>query len=113
MKRFLIVIAFLISALSYSCAQSAEVTGIVRDDVGAVQPRATVQVRRAGPYVRVATTDAKGQFQITQLPSGNYEFRVTATCFKMYKKPLILESRSKVTLDVKLTRAGTSCVGID
>src|ERR1700690_2813014 len=112
MKRFLIVIAFLISALSYSWAQSAEVTGIVRDDVGAAQPHARVQIRRAGPYVRVASTDVKGQFHFAQLPSGDYEFRVTATCFKTYKKPLMLESRSKVTLDVKLTRAGTSCVGI-
>jgi hypothetical protein len=113
MKRFLLVIAVLISALPYSRAQSAEVTGIVRDDVGAVQPHAAVQMRRAGPYERVASTDVKGQFQFAQLPAGSYEFRVTAACFKIYKKSLILDSNSKLALEVTLTRAGTTCTGID
>jgi hypothetical protein len=113
MKRFLLVMSFLMATLSYSCAQSAEVTGIIRDDVGAVQPRAGVKLRGAGAYKRVLKTDTRGQHQLEQLPAGKYEFSVTATCFKVYKKAPTLESTSKVELDVKLTRAGTSCVGID
>ncbi len=113
MKRLLILTAFLIYGLPHLCAQSAEVIGVVMDDLGAVQPHAAVQIRRAGPYERVAKTDAQGKFQLAQLPAGSYEFRVTATCFKIYKKALTLESRSKVTLDVTLTRAGTTCTGID
>jgi hypothetical protein len=113
MKHFLIVISLLVAALPYLNAQSAQVAGVVRDDLGAVQPRAGVQLLSSGRNKHVLKTDVNGQYQFDQLPAGSYEFSVTATCFKVYKKTLTLESTSMVTLDVKLTRAGTSCVGID
>lgn len=83
MKRSLVflVSAFLaISALSVSAfAQGGGVKGKVRGQNGKGIANATITARQDGKDIKAATSDAKGEFTMTGLSAGKYNFAIDAS----------------------------------
>src|SRR2546425_1766093 len=84
--------------------------GTVVDSSGAVIPAATVQIRNiATGQTRTQESDASGQFQIRELPSGSYRLTVTREGFSTYDNPNISISLGSVSnLIVQLSPASVA-----
>ena len=76
------------------------ITGTVVDAQGAVMPGATVTVlNEATSAPRVAVSDARGDFQVTNLPAGQYTVRVEVPSFRTYeRKNVVLSSSERVSV---------------
>jgi len=72
--RATLVAAFLILLPVSALAQQGQIAGTVRDAQGALMPGVLVEVTSPAliEKVRSATTDASGQYRITNLPVGTY-----------------------------------------
>src|SRR6185295_15098882 len=69
------------SALSQT-SNTGTVTGVVKDEKGAVVPGATVKLINVGTNAeRTASTSAEGVYEISQLVPGTYKLEVQATGF--------------------------------
>src|SRR6266850_636314 len=69
---------------------NGNLSGTVVDSSGAVIPAATAQIRNiATGQSRTADSDASGQFQIRELPSGSYHLTITHQGFSTYDIPNI------------------------
>jgi plastocyanin len=77
--------AFCRIAMGQSTTQGG-ITGTVYDPTGAVVPGATVSVVNNGTNAeRTATSDASGNFRVTNLQPATYTVTVTVTGFQTYK----------------------------
>ncbi len=85
-------------------------SGTVMDTGGAVVPGAAVQIHNvATGQSRTLESDANGQFQIRELPSGVYRLSITREGFAPYENPAIVISVGSVSnLILKLSPAGVS-----
>ncbi|MSO30844.1 MAG: carboxypeptidase regulatory-like domain-containing protein, partial [Acidobacteria bacterium] len=89
MKRFLLVfsvsvVILLISSSAWAQA-TAQMTGTVRDDSGAVLPGVTVTVTQTDTGVtRTVVTEGSGSYVIQNLPTGPYKLEVSLQGFKTY-----------------------------
>src|SRR4051794_2034439 len=92
-----IVAGILLFAPALAHAQ-ATLAGVVRDASEAVLPGVTVEVSSGSliEKLRTATTDATGQYRLTQLPPGSYSMTVTLTGFTTVKRDGIEVSGSGV-----------------
>ena len=81
-----------------------EITGTVIDLSGAVVPGATVEARMIGmAAVRKAKTNPEGQFNMSGLPAGRYEIRVSSPGFRIAAiSDLKLQPRDRAVLSAKL-----------
>src|SRR5580765_8816174 len=81
----LVTVLFLTSP---ALAQDAGITGVVKDNSGAVLPGATVTA--ASPALieqqRTAITDGDGRYSITQLRPGTYSVTFTLEGFSTIKR---------------------------
>ena len=69
------------SATSLS-ANSGTIAGLVRDAAGMPQMGALIQVLLPGAdSYRIALTDSRGRYRLTDIPPGTYEIRATAALF--------------------------------
>jgi hypothetical protein len=69
-------------------AAQATLSGVVRDNTGAVLPGVTVDAS-SGALIeksRVAVTDGSGQYRITELPPGTYTLTFTLQGFSVVKR---------------------------
>src|SRR5258706_6217442 len=90
-------------------SDTAVLFGVVKDPSGATVPGVKVQLRneaRGAP--RELVGDDKGLFYFTLLPTGNYEFTVEASGFKLYRDSHIRiqvaqVGRINVTLEIGTT----------
>ena len=84
--------------------------GTVVDSSGAVVPGAAVQIHNTDTgHSRTLESDANGQFQIRELPSGVYRLSITREGFAPYANPAIVVSVGSVSnLTLKLSPAGVS-----
>ena len=78
-----LLVLFPVAALA-----QAAITGVVKDTSGGVLPGVTVEV--ASPVliekVRSATTDATGQYRVTDLRPGSYSVTISVAGFKTVKR---------------------------
>src|ERR1051325_12126781 len=66
---------------------TGDITGRVTDALGNIVPNASVSAHNIGTgLTRTATTDAAGEFTLTQLPAGKYDVTVEGARFS--KTPL-------------------------
>ena len=98
---------FSVNLLAQMSRVNGNLFGTVTDSSGAVIPDAIVQVRNiATGQSRIQESDATGQFQIRELPSGNYHVTVTHQGFSTYDNPNISISVGSVSnLIVQLSPA--------
>jgi hypothetical protein len=76
------------------------ITGTVVDVQGAVMPGATVTiVNEATSAPRVVVSDARGDFQVTNLQAGQYTVRVEVPSFRTYeRKNVVLSASERVSV---------------
>jgi len=86
------------------------ISGIVRDQSGAVIPGVTVSVRNLETNAtRVVATDESGRYLIPGLPVGPYELTVTLTGFTTYKRsPINVVLNQAAVVEVELRPAGAA-----
>lgn len=81
-KSLLAMLLFMVSA-SFAQTPTATLSGVVRDEQGAVIPRATVVVKHSATgKTRSAATDDEGRYSFINLEPGGYELRVEASGYK-------------------------------
>src|SRR5215510_6751577 len=112
MKKFLLfVVAVCLFSVSVAAQTSSTgtLTGVVKDEKGAVVPGATVTLIKIGTNVsRSAQTSGEGTYEIPQLVPGTYRLEVEASNFaKFEQEEVVVNVLSRVTVDAVLKPAGT------
>ena len=101
----------LICGLAFVQAQTAtrNITGVVKDEQGAVVPGANVKVVNIGTNAeRTTVTSGDGNYELTQLVPGNYRLEVESTNFAKYTQDVTVNVLSRVTIDPQLRPAGAT-----
>lgn len=101
--------AVLVLAVVYLCPQiaraqpsDATVRGVVLDQLGA-RLRADVTLLRGNEMVTTTSTDARGGFEFTGLPSGRYQVRSQAPGFvAVVSEPVFVGPSGAVSIDVTM-----------
>jgi hypothetical protein len=85
-------------------------TGVVKDQSGAVVPNATVKAtNKATGVERTITTGDSGVYELTTLTPGDYRVEVEAKGFARYvADPVTVNVLARVTLDPELRPAGST-----
>jgi hypothetical protein len=92
---------------SMAQADLGSVSGTVTDASGAVVPQASITVTNAATGAqRVTTSNAQGDFSITQLPAAGYTMSVAAAGFNTSTQKLTLTVGSNRGISVKLAVSG-------
>ena len=101
LRRWGLLVVILVGAAASSATLAAQtvtgsISGTVVDAQGAVMPAATVTIlNEATGAPRVAVTDARGDFQVTNLQAGQYTVRVEVTSFRTYERKNVVVSSSE------------------
>src|SRR5918912_264779 len=85
-------------------------TGVVKDQSGAVVPNATVKAtNKATGVERTITTGDSGVYELTTLSPGDYRVEVEAKGFARYvADPVTVNVLARVTLDPEMRPAGST-----
>jgi len=105
------VFAFFVIATPLIHAQgvgnSASITGTVLDPVGAVIPKATVEIHNVVSGLdRSTTTDTSGNFSFVNVPYNPYHLTVNLAGFSSYSQDVEVRSSVTLSLKINLTLAG-------
>jgi Carboxypeptidase regulatory-like domain len=88
-------------------ADLGAISGTVSDASGAVVPRATVTLKNTATGAqRVSTTNAQGEYSVTQLPAADYSLNVEAAGFTTSTQNFTLTVGSTRAINVKLGVSG-------
>lgn len=103
----------LCSAFLAAAQESAELTGEVTDQTGAVIPGASVSVTNIGTgEIRAGTTNSAGLYSFPALHIGTYNLKVSASGFESYEKTgIVMNVAATVREDLTL-KLGTSSVTV-
>ena len=87
---------------------SAQISGVVRDNQGQVVPGASIKVlNEATKLERLYVSDGTGYYVATTLPPGLYQLTVELAGFKKFIKTSVkLDAAAKVSADAVLTPGG-------
>ncbi|HZP05152.1 MAG TPA: TonB-dependent receptor [Terracidiphilus sp.] len=100
------------AALPIQAAQggnAGSIHGTVTDPSGAVIPNANVTlINQLSGFSRAATTDATGQFSLTNIPFNPYRISVSASGFASASENLEIRSTVETNLNLVLQVAGAS-----
>ena len=101
---FAILVTLIPAAPSLAQSTAATVSGAVTDEQKAALPGATITVRNLGSgQVRTATTDARGNFQVSGLPPGSYELAAELGGFgRLVRSDVVLNVAQELTLALTL-----------
>jgi len=105
----LLLLILVIGAASVQAqtSNSGTITGVVKDEQGAVVPGATVKVTNVGTNAeRTTVTSGDGVYEISQLVPGNYRLDVEASNFAKYTQDVTVNVLSRVSVDPALKPAG-------
>ncbi|HUQ31160.1 MAG TPA: TonB-dependent receptor [Pyrinomonadaceae bacterium] len=91
-------------------ANSGVITGVVKDQTGAVVPGATVKAINLGTNAeRTAVTSGEGSYEINQLVPGMYRVEVEAPNFaKTVTENVTVNVLGRVTIDAEMKPAGAT-----
>src|SRR5262245_61608773 len=106
LKATLEIAAFLLLIPAAAAAQEGQIAGTVRDPSGAVMPGVLVEVTSPAliEKVRSATSDANGQYRITNLPVGTYSATFTLEGFsKQQQNDIVLTSGFTAPVNATMT----------
>jgi len=94
-----------------SLGNAGTIQGTVKDPTGAVVPQATVRIHNpVSGYQQSVTTDASGNFRLTNVPPNPYHLGVSAPGFTTYNADVAVRNAVPITLDVSLAIAGKETV---
>lgn len=100
---------------SFSQQPTANLTGVVTDQNGAVIPGAKVSItNKATNLTRTTETNEEGIYTFSSLPVGSYEVKMTAQNFetKITESPIVLSVGQTVTLNGVL-KVGSNVTTVD
>ena len=108
--RYLVLILLCVAPAATALAQNiatAELSGTVHDPQGAAVPSATITVTEASKGItRTVNSDAQGNYQVLQLPPGNYSVTAIASGFgKLIDNNVILNVGQQADLPLSLAIA--------
>ena len=107
MRHWILLLVLAIGSADGAQIQIGTVDGAVRDPSQAVVVEAQVVLYDAtSDFERLATTDDRGQFQLTNVPFGQYGVRIEADGFRPHETTIAVRSNLAVTLEVVLEIAG-------
>jgi hypothetical protein len=87
----------------------AEITGTVTDPSGAMVANAAVEARAVSAgKKRTAHSNDAGQFDLSSLPPGSYEVKVSSAGFKIASKRVTLQARDRAVLSAVLAGGAAS-----
>ena len=105
----LLVVALCVSGSAFAqTANTGTVTGVVRDEKGALVPGATIKIINISTNAeRTVQTSSDGGFEITQLVPGNYRLEVEAQGFsKSVLEPVVVNVLQRTTVNPDLKVGG-------
>jgi hypothetical protein len=111
-----LLVSLLTSGVQAQTANTGSVTGVVKDQTGAVVPGATVTATNVGTNAaRSTTTSDEGVYEITPLVPGIYRIEVEAPNFaKTVTENVVVQVLGRATVDMELRPAGaTASVNIN
>ena len=98
-----------VASVQAQTANSGTITGVVKDEQGAVVPGATVKVTNVGTNSeRTAVSSGDGVYEISQLVPGVYKLEVEASNFAKYEQQVTVNVLSRVSVDPQLRPAGAT-----
>src|ERR1043166_7561920 len=102
------VLFFGFSSALAQTSNTGTLTGVVKDEKGAVVPGATVKVTNLGTNAeRTAVTSSEGVYEISQLVPGSYRLEVQATGFsKAVVDNVVINVLQRVTVNPDLKVGG-------
>ena len=116
--RFLVLIALLAAtaAVQAQIVETGTITGVVRDNSGAVIPKTQVTIRNtATGLANTTATDSDGIYVSPPLDPGNYNVEFAAPGFGKVEERIRLEVGQRAAADAVLTvgDAGTQTVTVE
>ena len=109
--RLMLLVCLLIAAPRASRAQGANsgtVSGVVKDQSGAVVPGATVEIiNPVSGYTRSTKSGAQGEFTFANVPLNPYHLTASASGFAVFTRDVDVRSAVSVSADVTLSIAST------
>ncbi len=107
MRHWILLLVLAISSADAAQIQIGTVDGAVRDPSHAAVAEAQVVLYDATwDFERLATTNDHGQFQLRNVPFGQYGVRIEADGFRPYETTIAVRSNLTLTLEVVLEIAG-------
>jgi carboxypeptidase family protein len=86
-------------------AQNAQISGLVKDQSGALIPGATVTARNVDTgLTRVAVTDGTGEYRLVSLPPGHYSVATELSGFSTETRPdivLVIDQTALINFSLK------------
>lgn len=109
--RVILVFCLFFSIAVVSRAQggnSGTVSGVVKDQSGAVVPGATVEITNpVSGYIRTTKSGTQGEFTFTNVPFNPYHLTATAQGFAEFTRDVDVRAAVVVNADVNLSIAST------
>ena len=107
MRHWILLLVLAIGAADAAQIQIGTVDGAVQDPSrAAVAAAHIVLYHAASDFERLATTDDRGQFRLSNVPFGQYGVRIDADGFRPYETTIAVRSNLAITLEVVLEIAG-------
>ena len=107
MRHWILLLVLAIGSADAAQIQIGTVDGAVQDPSHAAVAEARVVLYdAASDFERLATTDDRGQFQLSNVPFGQYGVRIEADGFRPYETTITVRSNLTVMLEVVLEIAG-------
>ena len=100
-----VAVSLLLSASAWAQA-TAQLTGTVRDESGAVLPGVTVTVTQTDTgFTRTVVTEGSGIYTMPNLPTGPYRLEVSLQGFRTYVQTgIVLQVGATPTINAVLGR---------
>src|SRR5579875_2004086 len=98
------------SAPAHAQFDTAQISGTVRDQSGAVVPNAEIRLQNTQMgFVRTTVTNSTGTYVMTQIPPGSYSITVTASGFTTQSRTgIALAISQNTTFDFALQPGSTT-----
>src|SRR2546423_818532 len=108
MRQWLIAVLTVVGWIALApavFAQNAQVSGVVKDQSGAVIPGATVTARNVETgLTRVAVSDGSGEYRLVSLPPGRYSVATELSGFSTETRPdivLVIDQTAIINFAIK------------
>src|SRR2546423_1509929 len=108
MRQWLIAVLTVVGWIALApavFAQNAQVSGVVKDQSGAVIPGATVTARNVETgLTRVAVSDGSGEYRLVSLPPGRYSVATELSGFSTETRPdivLVIDQTALINFALK------------
>ena len=105
-----VVFVFIAPCLLWGQMTTATISGVAKDQIGAVVPGVAVRVKNMDTGgERMITTNARGIYLAPNLSPGNYELEASLAGFQTIKRSgIVLAVGSEVVVDLELEVGATS-----